>query len=259
MPETRTASIEAFSLRGEVALITGGGTGLGYAMSAALLAAGAKIVITGRRADVLRNAVESLGPGAHAYPHDITDRDGIGPLIDCISREVGPTSILINNAGTHLKKPLGDTTDADFERVMATHVEGAFAMSRAVAARMKQRGHGSILFIASMTSMIGMPNVVAYSAAKASILGMVRALATELGPEGIRVNAIAPGWIETPMLREALDGDPARSAKILARTPQGRFGRPEDIGWAAVYLCSSAAQFINGVLLPVDGGASIGF
>lgn len=259
MPDSPSPLSQAFSLTGELVLVTGGGTGLGYAMSSALLAAGAKVVITGRRADVLKRAVDSLGEGAHACPHDITDHDKIPALIDYLSREVGEPTILVNNAGTHLKKPITETTVAEFHRILATHVEGAFAMSRAVAPYMKASGRGSILFIASMTSLIGMPNVVAYSAAKSAIVGMVRALATELGPSGIRVNAIAPGWIETPMLHEALDSDPVRSAKILARTPQSRFGRPEDIGWAAVYLCSPAAQFINGVLLPVDGGASIGF
>lgn len=259
MPDSPSPLTQAFSLSGQLALVTGGGTGLGYAMSAALLAAGARVVITGRRADILEKAVDSLGEGAHACPHDITDHKNIPSLIDFISHEVGEPTILVNNAGVHLKKPLSETSDAEFHRVLATHVEGAFAMSRTVAGRMKATGHGTILFIASMTSLIGMPNVVAYSAAKSAIVGMVRALATELGPSGIRVNAIAPGWIETPMLREALDNDPARSAKILGRTPQSRFGIPEDVGWAAVYLCSHAAQFINGVVLPVDGGASIGF
>ncbi len=259
MPDAHPDFAQAFSLADEVAIVTGGGTGLGFAMASALLAAGAKVVLTGRRADVLSAAVNQLGPGAYAYPHDITDTFSIAPLIDRITREVGEPTILINNAGTHLKKPLTETTDAEFHRVLATHVEGSFAMARAVAPQMKTRRHGSMLFIASMTSLIGMPNVVAYSAAKSALLGIVRALATELGPEGIRVNAIAPGWIESPMLHQALDGDLPRQAKILARTPQARFGNPEDIGWAAVYLCSPAASFINGVLLPVDGGASIGF
>ena len=176
-----------------------------------------------------------------------------------IHREIGHPTILINNAGTHLKKPLVDTTPEEFRSVLATHVEGAFAMSRAVVPGMRRVGHGSLIFIASMTSLIGMPNVVAYSAAKAAFLGMVHSLATELGPESIRVNAIAPGWIETPMLHKALDGDSQRKAKILSRTPQGRFGEPADIGWAAVYLSSPAASFVNGVVLPVDGGAKVGF
>jgi len=121
------------------------------------------------------------------------------------------------------------------------------------------RNSGSILFTASMTSLIGMPLVVAYSAAKSAYLGMVRSLATEFGPKGVRVNAIAPGWIASDMLDRALNGDPARKAKILGRTPLGRFGDPDDIGWAAVYLCSPAGRFINGHVLTVDGGAAVGF
>jgi len=115
------------------------------------------------------------------------------------------------------------------------------------------------LFTASMTAIIGMPLVIAYSAAKSAYVGMVRGLSAEVAPYNVRVNAIAPGWIESPMLRKALDGDEARSNKILSRTPMGRFGEPDDIGWAAVYLCSPAARFVTGVLLPIDGGASQGF
>ena len=124
---------------------------------------------------------------------------------------------------------------------------------------MLERGEGSLLFTASMTSVMGMPGVVAYAAAKSAYLGLVRSLATEWGASGLRVNAIAPGWIQSDMLDRALAGDPARKARILARTPMARFGAPEDIGWAAVYLSSPAAKFVNGVLLPVDGGAASGF
>ncbi len=259
MPETISTFPAAFSLSGEIAMVTGGGTGLGYAMSSAFLAAGAKVVITGRRAEVLDRAVATLGPGAFAYSQDLTAHAAIDPLVERIGNEVGHPTILVNNAGIHLKKSLIETTTEEFQRVLCTHVEGAFALTRAVVPGMRRQGRGSILFIASMTSLIGMPNVVAYSAAKSAVSGMVRSLAAELGPEGIRVNAIAPGWIETPMLHKALDGDETRIAKILSRTPQGRFGQPVDIGWAAVYLSSPAASFVNGVMLPVDGGASIGF
>jgi NAD(P)-dependent dehydrogenase (short-subunit alcohol dehydrogenase family) len=165
----------------------------------------------------------------------------------------------VNNAGVHLKKPAREVTDAEFQAVIQTHVFAAFSLAREASKTMLKRGHGSILFTASMTSLIGMPNVVAYSAAKSAYLGLVKSLATEWGGSGIRVNAIAPGWIESDMLEKALAGDPARKARILARTPMARFGAPADIGWAAVYLCSPAAKFINGVVLPVDGGASIGF
>jgi gluconate 5-dehydrogenase len=124
---------------------------------------------------------------------------------------------------------------------------------------MLERKSGSILFIASMTSLIGLPQVVAYSAAKSAYLGMVRSLAVELSPNGIRVNCIAPGWIESAMLQQALGNDRARHDRILARTPLARFGEPQDIGNAAVFLSSEAAKFVTGVVLPVDGGASIGF
>ena len=144
-------------------------------------------------------------------------------------------------------------------QVLTTHVLGAHAISRAVAPGMIERRAGSILFIASMASFLGVPNVVAYSAAKSAYLGMVRALASELSPKGIRVNAIAPGWIQTDMVRHSLENDPERERKILSRTPMGTFGMAEDVGMAAVYLCSPAGKFVTGVVLPVDGGASIGF
>lgn len=138
-------------------------------------------------------------------------------------------------------------------------MEGAFSITQAAVPLIRKNGGGSILFIASMSALIGIPNIVAYSTAKAAYLGMVRSLASELGPDNIRVNAIAPGWIETPMLDQALNNDPERKQKILSRTPKRKFGKPEDIGWAAVYLSSSAGSFVNGSVLVVDGGASIGF
>jgi len=124
---------------------------------------------------------------------------------------------------------------------------------------MMERGHGNILFTASMASLFGIPYVVAYSAAKSAYLGLVRTLATEVSSHGVRVNAIAPGWIETPLFGRTVAGDPERSRRILQRTPMGRFGDPEDVGWAAVYLSSPAARFITGTVLTVDGGVSIGF
>jgi gluconate 5-dehydrogenase len=168
-------------------------------------------------------------------------------------------TVLVNNAGGHLKKAAVDTSVDEFRALLNTHIHGAFALTRAVLPPMIAGEHGCILFMASMASLFGIPQVIAYAAAKSAYLGMIRSLACEVGPKGVRVNGIAPGWIETPMLRQALDGDPARREKILARTPLGCFGSPADIGAAAVYLCSPAARFVNGVILPVDGGASIGF
>ncbi len=250
---------QAFSLAGELALITGGGTGLGFGMAQAFVAAGARVVLVGRRSDVLQEAAAQLGSAATFQVHDVTDTASAPALVSRISEQAGPPTILVNNAGTHLKKPAIDTSEAEFVALMNTHVTAAFALSRAIAPGMIERRHGNLLFMASMTSYMGMPNVIAYSTAKSAYLGLVRSFAIELAASGVRVNAIAPGWIETPMLHKALDNDPPRKARILQRTPMGRFGVPEDIGWAAVYLCSPAAKFVNGVILSVDGGAVIGF
>ncbi|MDW8262666.1 MAG: SDR family NAD(P)-dependent oxidoreductase [Phycisphaerales bacterium] len=251
---------DVFNLTGETALITGGGTGLGLAMARCLASAGARVVICGRREAELASATQQIGPLAAFVCHDITELDRAGDLIDRAAEIAGaPISILINNAGNHCKKPAVQTTPEEFQSVLQTHVLGAHALTRAALPGMIARRHGSILFIASMTSLIGVPLVVAYSAAKSAYLGMVRSLAAEVSIHGVRVNAIAPGWIETPMLRQAMDRDPSRRQKVISRTPMGKFGEPEDVGWAAVYLCSPAAKFITGVVLPVDGGASIGF
>lgn len=249
-----------FHLNGECALITGGGSGLGLAMAQCMAAAGARVILVGRDESRLAAAAQSIGAAACHVAHDVTDLAAAPDLVRRAEAAAGsPVSILINNAGIHVKKRAEETTPEDFQSVLTTHLCAAHALDRAVIPGMKERGHGVILFTASMASLIGIPLVVAYSAAKAAYLGVTRSLAAELSSSGIRVNAIAPGWIESAMLRQALAGDEARTNKILGRTPMGRFGEPEDIGWAAVYLASPAAKFVTGVCLPVDGGASIGF
>ena len=200
-----------------------------------------------------------LGENAVALVGDVTKLETIPALVEQAEKLAGPISILVNNAGVHLKKSALETSDAEFAAVLQTHVFGAFALSREVGRRMVERKAGSILFTASMASLFGIPLVVAYSAAKSAYVGMVRTLAVELGSQGVRVNGIAPGWIHSEMSAKALAGDPARQAKILGRTPMNCLGDAEDIGWAAVYLCSPAAKFVTGVVLPVDGGVSIGF
>jgi gluconate 5-dehydrogenase len=251
---------DAFRIDGEVALITGGGTGLGLGMARCMAKAGARVVLVGRREEELRSAAAEIGTAASCVRGDITEYAAAPSLIEQAARAAGaPVSVLVNNAGVHLKRPAVDTAVEEFEAVVRTHVFAAHNLTRAALPGMIARKHGVVLFTASMTSLIGMPSVVAYSAAKSAYVGMVRALATEHGAAGVRVNAIAPGWIESPMLHKALDGDPPRKAKILSRTPMARFGDPDDIGHAAVYLCSPAGRFVTGVVLPVDGGASIGF
>lgn len=251
---------DPFRLDGETALITGGGSGLGYGIARCLAEAGARVVLVGRRPQPLEEAAATIGPAACAVTHDITRLDQAAELVRVAESKAGaPLSILINNAGVHLKKPAVETTPEEFQTVLDTHVVAAHALTRAVLPGMLEREHGSILFTASMTSFLGMPLVIAYAAAKSAHLGLVRSLAVEVSGRGVRVNAIAPGWIESDMLARAVYTDPERKRKILGRTPMGRFGKPEDIGRAAVYLCSPAAAFVTGVVLPVDGGAVIGF
>jgi len=249
----------AFDLTNQTALITGGGTGLGLGMAKCFVASGARVVLVGRRKVELNKACATLGKGAFAISSDVTKLETAPAIVEQAEKVAGPISILINNAGVHLKKPATETSDAEFANVIQTHVFGAFALTREAGRRMIERKSGCVLFTASMASLMGLPLIVAYSAAKSAYAGMVRSLASEWGPRGVRVNAIAPGWIASDMLDKALSGDTARKTKILARTPMARFGEPEDIGWAAVYLCSPAAKFVTGVVLPVDGGAAIGF
>lgn len=249
-----------FRLENETALITGGGTGLGLGIATCLAKAGAKIILVGRRETELSTAAAEIGPTASYVAHDITQLDRATELVLAAEKASGgPISILVNNAGIHIKKSAVETTPEEFQSVLTTHVCAAHALNRAVLPGMIKRQHGNILHTASMASVMGIPLVIAYSAAKSAYLGMTRSLAAEVSPHGVRVNAIAPGWIESPMLRKALSGDEKRLNKILSRTPMAKFGTSDDIGWAAVYLCSPAAKFVTGVVLPIDGGASIGF
>ena len=250
---------DVFRLDGQLALVTGGGTGLGFGICQALTQAGARVVMTGRRQDVLRDACQQLGNTAGYLQHDVTDLSTIPGLVQRIEEELGPLDILVNNAGNHLKRPAVETSDADLAGILQTHLLGSFALSRECGRRMTGRGRGSILMIASMSALFGIPQVSAYSAAKSAMAGLTRALAVEFSPHGVRVNAIAPGWIDTMLSRKAFEGDPARKQRILDRTPMGTLGEILDVGYAAVYLSSPAARFVTGIVLPVDGGASIGF
>ena len=250
---------EVFFLRSEHALITGGGTGIGLAVAKAMHAAGARVTLVARREAELAEAVRGLGDRASYVVHDITQFDAAAGLVTRVAREHGPITCLVNNAGKHLKKPAIETTPAELQDVMGTHIFGAHALAKAVIPGMIDRKHGSVIYMASMASLFGIPLVVAYAAAKSAMIGMIRTMATELSPHNVRVNAIAPGWIDTAMSRKAFAGDPNRRSKIISRTPLARLGDPEDVGWAAVYLTSPAAKFITGAVMPVDGGVSMGF
>jgi len=248
-----------FELTGKLALVTGGGTGLGFAIARAFVDSGGRVIISGRREDTLREACRCLGESAAFIQNDITHLDALPLLVSEIESRFGGVDILVNNSGVHLKKELGQVTDDDFHRVIHINQEAVFSLTREVARAMAPRGRGSIIMVSSMASRYGIPKVVAYTASKAAVEGMTRALAVELSPRGIRVNCIAPGFIDTPMSARALGQDPDRQRRVLERTPLGRLGKPEEVGFAAVFLASEAASYITGAILTVDGGNSIGF
>jgi gluconate 5-dehydrogenase len=248
-----------FDLTGKVALVTGGGTGIGLGIAEQFIKLGAKVVITGRRKDILEEAKETLGENCHYYVNDITKKEEHDTLIKYIEEKIGNLEILVNNAGKHCKKPGLDTSDEDFRSVMDTNLNSVFSLTRTALEYMIPRKKGSIISISSMTALYGISQVVAYSSSKTALLGMTRALASEYSHTGVRFNAIAPGFIESKMFRDIMKNDPAREAKILGRTPAGRFGSAADIGMAAAFLASDASEFITGICLPVDGGNSIGF
>jgi NAD(P)-dependent dehydrogenase (short-subunit alcohol dehydrogenase family) len=248
-----------FSLAGQVALITGGGTGIGLEIARCMLAAGATVIITGRREAVLHDSAAELGEGAHFVVNDICDLAGLDELVEQVEAAHGPLDILVNNAGINMKKPALDVTDEDFSRIIHTNLNAVFALTRAAAKRMVARRKGVILMISSMAAYYGIDRVVAYAASKSAVEGMVKVLASEFSAHGVRINAIAPGFIETEMSRTAMNSDPDRRDRAMRRTPMGKFGKPADIGHAAVFLASEGARYITGASLPVDGGNSIGF
>ncbi len=246
-------------LTGRTAVVTGGATGLGLAITRCLIGAGAKVVAVSRGASGMPEALREFGGKAAFFAFDVTDTDRAEEAARAILAEHGPVDILVNNAGNHCKKFAWDMTPEEYRAVLDVHLTGAFALTRAFIPGMRERKWGRILFQASMTSYIGMPMVAGYSSAKAGVLGLVHALTAELAGDGITVNCIAPGWIDTPMFHRATDADSERRAKILGRIPAGSVGDPMDVGMCAAFLCSDAARYITGACIPVDGGGLIGF
>jgi NAD(P)-dependent dehydrogenase (short-subunit alcohol dehydrogenase family) len=248
-----------FSLSGKVALITGGGTGIGLDMAKCFVQSGATVIITGRREEVLQEAVQEIGQGAHYMVNDVSDLSQTSHLVQQIVSQFGQIDILVNNAGINMKKHAVEVSDEEFNRIIQTNLNAVFALTREVGKHMLERKSGSIIMISSMAAYYGIDRVAAYASSKTGIYGLVRVLASEWSQHGIRVNAIAPGFIETAMSRTAMNSDPDRKYKAMDRTPAGHFGKPEDVAWAAVYLASDVSSYVTGVSLPVDGGNSIGF
>jgi NAD(P)-dependent dehydrogenase (short-subunit alcohol dehydrogenase family) len=243
----------------KLAIVTGGGSGIGLAIAEKFVEQGIEVVIAGRNQEKLDAAQQKLGALCHAIACDVTDLASIPGFVQSVIDRYGAIDILVNNAGTNMKKDFMEVTDEEFQQVILTNLTAVFTMSREVVKNMLQQQAGCIIHISSMAAQYGIPKVIAYSASKTAVDGMTRAMAVELSPKGIRVNAIAPGFIYSDMTAKALDSDPERKAKVFGRTPMGIMGQPADIGEAAYFLTSDAAKFITGVVLPVDGGNSIGF
>ena len=249
-----------YDLDGQVAVVTGGASGLGLAIVRCLVSAGARVAVIGSRApEAAAQTLAEFGDSVRYYRFDVTDTAHAPELAQRITQDMGAVGILVNNAGNHCKKFVWDMSVEEYEQVLDVHLVGAFALTKAFVPGMKALGRGRIIFQASMTSYIGQPMVSGYATAKAGILGLIHTLTAELAEFGITVNAIAPGWIDTPMFHKAVDNDPPRKAKIMGRIPAKSVGDAMDIGMVTAFLCSDAARYISGTCIPVDGGALIGF
>jgi len=255
--------LDLFKLDGKVALVTGATHGLGMAMATALGEAGAKIVVNDLSQEKLDSAVKEYaakGIEAKGYLFDVTNEDAVKENIARIEDEVGPIGILINNAGIIKRVPMQDMEVADFRQVIDIDLVGPFIMSKYVGQHMIKRGEGKIINMCSMMSELGRNDVSAYAAAKGGLKMLTRNMATEWAKYGIQTNGIGPGYFataQTAAIRE--DGHPFNEF-IINRTPAARWGSPSDLGGAAVFLSSKAADFINGQIIYVDGGilATIG-
>jgi 2-deoxy-D-gluconate 3-dehydrogenase len=244
-----------FDLTGRVAAVTGANTGIGQAIAVALAQSGAAIVGVGRSAmDETERLCRDAGAAFLAVQADLSDPEAIERIVAESTEAGGRVDILVNNAGIIRRADAIDFTEKDWDDVMNVNLKATFFLTQAVARRMLADGRGGkIINIASLLSFQGGIRIPSYTASKSGLAGLTRLLANEWASKGINVNAIAPGYVETNNT-EALRQDPKRSSEILARIPAGRWGEPADIGGAAVFLASKAANYIHGVVLPVDGG-----
>ncbi len=242
----------------KTAIVTGGNSGLGYATVKKFCDNGIKTYMIGRTKDRTEKACEEIGPNAIPIIFDLDNLKDIPALIEDLAKE-GPIDILVNNAGINMKKPFIEVTDEEFQSILHTNLFSVFAMTREVAKVMKKNNGGSVINISSMASKYGLPKVIAYTSSKGAIETFTRGASVELAEYGIRVNAIAPGFMKTKMVAKAFDSDPQRKEKVLARTPLGKLGEPSDIADAAYYYALSESSFVTGTILCVDGGNSIGF
>jgi len=251
---TRTNTL--FDLAGKTALITGSSQGIGFALARGLAEAGAAVIINGRDRAKVADAAQKLeaeGATVHQLAFDACDRDAVRSAIDGFEGTIGPIDILFNNAGMQHRAPLEDFPADAFDRLLDTNVKTVFNVGQAVARHMIERGAGKIVNIASVQTALARPGITPYTATKGAVGNLTKGMATDWAKYGLQVNAIAPGYFDTP-LNAALVADPEFSAWLEQRTPAGRWGRVEELVGAAVFLASAASSFVNGHVLYVDGG-----
>ena len=248
-----------FELSGKVALITGAYRGLGFAIAQGLARAGASVVLNGRRVEAVEPAARALTAQslkASTAIFDVTDRDAVRAAVNAIESEHGRIDVLVNNAGIQRRGALADFSQQDWDDIIATNLTAPFVVSQAVLPGMIARKSGKIVHIASLMSELARPSVVPYTAAKGGVRQLTRGMAVELAPHNIQVNAIAPGYFATEMNRALID-DAEFNAWVCKRTPAGRWGQPDELAGIAVFLASSASNYMTGQLLIVDWGMSV--
>jgi gluconate 5-dehydrogenase len=251
-------TLSLFDLSGKRALITGSSRGIGLALARGLAGAGAELLINGRDAETLGAAAADLvaeGARAKALAFDVTSEQSVAEAIAYVTTEIGPIDILINNAGMQHRAPLEDFPAEAFEAIMKANVTSAFLVGKAVARHMIARKSGRIINICSLTTSLARATITPYATSKGAIANLTKGMATEWGAHGLNVNGIAPGYLRTELNR-ALWEDPEFTDWLAERTPTGRWGEPDEVVGAAVFLCSEASSFVNGHILYVDGGFS---
>lgn len=249
--------LDSFNLSGRRALITGSSAGIGLAVAEALGQAGAHVIINGRTASKVDQALQALqaqGLSASAQVFDVTEPDSVRKAVDQIEAQ-GPIDILVNNAGMQIRGPLQDYADSDWRMIMKTNLDSVYFVGQAVARKMIPRGRGKIINICSVQSELGRPGIAPYTATKGAVKMFTKGMAIDWGPHGINVNGIGPGYFKTELNQKLVD-DPAFSAWLVGRTPSRRWGDVQDLGGAAVFLASDASRFVNGHILYVDGGVT---